>query len=121
MKNRKMEEFKKALEEANFSLEFIKKSLEYFNELEEEKEIEELNNLGEVIDYFARVGSYTCNSLQSEENLKELREDLYLLYLKDSYNILKFSKYFENIEEFEIQILYVLFYDFYTEWEEDWR
>ena len=70
---KKMEIFKKNLEEASFTTAFIKKALEYFNELEEEKEVEEVATIEEVIDYYNRCGSFTCNTLQSETNLKDLR------------------------------------------------
>ena len=114
-----MEIFKNNLKEAGFTEEFIKQALQYFTELEKEKEIQELNNLGEVIDYFARVGSYTCNSLQSELNLRYFRKDLYLLHTKDYNDILNFNLYFENIEEFELQVLYTLFFEFYPQEEEE--
>ena len=120
MKNKKIEIFKKNLVGHGFSPEFIKKALEYFTELNEEMEVQELINIEEVLDYFSKIGSFTCNTLQSENNLKELREDILKLFNCDTNNILDFNKYFESIEEFEIQILYVLFYEFYTnEWEEE--
>ena len=118
-KMEKMEIFKKNLEEANFSREFILKSLEYFNELNKELEVQELETVEEAIDYFAKVGSFTCNTWQSEDNLKDLRQDLYLLYPKDYNDILNFILYFENIEEFEISILYTLYLEFYPEEEEE--
>ena len=115
----KMEIFKKNLEEASFTTDFIKKAIEYFTELEEEKELQEMSNIEEAIQYYDNVGSYTCNTLQSENNLKEVREDIAKLFDCDTNNILDSSKYFENIEEFEIQILYVLFYEFYPQEEEE--
>ena len=113
MKNEKMEIFKKNLEGHGFSSEFIQLAINYFNELIEEMEVQEMNNIEEAIQYFDKIGSYTCNTLQSEENLKELREDIAKLFDCDTNNILKSLKYFENIEEFEIQILYCLYYEFY--------
>ena len=110
MKNKK-EDFKNNLE--GFSPEFIQRALNYFNELEEEMEAGEYNILEEVLDYYNRIGSYTCNSFQSELNLINFREDLYLLYIKDSNNFLEFYLYFENIEHFEISILYSLYFNFY--------
>ena len=111
--NNNMEVFKNNLEGQGFSTEFIKKALEYFTELNEEMEVQEMEGIEDVIDYFDRCGSYTCNILQSEENLINFRLDILKLFDSDNNNILDFSKYFENIEEFEIQILYVLFYEFY--------
>ena len=119
MKKEKMEVFKRNMEEANFSNEFIQLALNYFSELQEEMEVQEMKTIEEVIDYFARIGSYTCNTLQSENNLKEVREDLYLLYTKDYNNILDFNLYFENIEDFEISVLYVLYFEFYPQEEEE--
>ena len=115
----KMEIFKNNLEEANFSREFILKSLEYFNELNKELEVQELATVEEAIDYFAKVGSFTCSTLKSEDNLKDLRQDLYLLYPKDYSDILNFNLYFENIEEFEIRVLYTLYFEFYPREEEE--
>ena len=109
----KMEIFQKNLEGHGFSNDFIKKALEYFNELEEEKEVQEMATIEEVIDYYNRCGSFTFNTIQSELNLKDFRGDILKLYDCDTNNILDFSKYFENIEEFEIQILYCLYYEFY--------
>ena len=109
----KMEIFQKNLEGHGFSTEFIQKSLQYFNELQEEMELQEMSNIEEAIQYYDSVGSYTYNTLQSENNLKEVREDIAKLFDCDTNNILDFSKYFENIEEFEIQILYVLYFEFY--------
>ena len=43
-KMEKMEIFQKNLEEASFSTDFIKKALEYFNELEDEKEANDWYN-----------------------------------------------------------------------------
>ena len=113
MENNKMEVFKKTLECHGFSTEFIQKALTYFNELEEEMEVQELKNIEEAIQYFDIIGSFTCNTLKTEENLKEVREDILKLYDCDTNNILNLLKYFENIEVFEIQILYALFYEFY--------
>ena len=112
-KMEKMEEFKKNMEAFNLSNDFIKKALQYFAELEEEKELQEMATVEEVIDYYNRCGSFTYNTIQSELNLKDFRGDILKLYDCDTNNILDFSKYFENIEEFEIQILYCLYYEFY--------
>ena len=113
MKNNKMETFKNNLENQGFSTEFIQRALNYFNELEEEKEVQEMDSVEEAIQYYDSVGSYTCNLLQSENNLKEVREDIAKLFDCDTNSLLDSSKYFENIEEFEIQILYVLYFEFY--------
>ena len=119
MKNEKMEVFKKNLEEQGFSQKFIQRALNYFTELNEEIEVQVLNNIELAIQYFDRCGSYTCNTLQSEENLREIRKDILKLFNCDTNNILNFNTYFENIEEFEIQILYTLFYEFYPREEEE--
>ena len=113
MKNEKIEIFKKNLEGHGFSTDFIKKALDYFNELEDEKEVQELINIEEVIQYYNKINSYTCDTTKSEENLINFRKDIRKLVDCDTNNILDFSKYFENIEEFEIQILYCLYYEFY--------
>ena len=109
-----MEIFKTNLEEAGFSTEFIQRALDYFNELEEEMKLQEMSNIEEAIQYYDSVGSYTCNILQSENNLKEVREDIAKLFNCDTNNIMDYSKYFENIEHFEIQILYTLL-EFYPQ------
>ena len=115
----KMEIFQKNLEEAGFTNNFIIQSLHYFTELNEEMEVQELATVEEAIDYFAKVGSFTCSTLKSEDNLKDLRQDLYLLYPKDYSDILNFNLYFENIEEFEIRVLYTLYINFYPREEEE--
>lgn len=116
--NNNMEIFKNNLEEQGFSSEFIQKALEYFGELVEEKEIDDYNSLEEVIDYYARVGSFTYSILKSEENLKELREDIAIL--KEDYpELIDLNLYFKNIEEFEISVMYLLFYEFYPQEEEE--
>ena len=119
MKNEKMEIFKKNLEEKGFSQKFIQKALEYFNELEEEMEIHEMEGLEEAIHYLDNYGTYTYNTLSTEENLKEIRKDILKLFNCDTNNIMDYSKYFENIEEFKIQILYTLFQEFYPREEEE--
>ena len=119
MKNQKMEIFKNNLENEKFSSEFIQKALQYFTELEEEKEVNDYNNIEEVVDYYAKSMSFTWNTVESENNLKDLRKDLYLLYEKDSNNFLDFNLYFENIEVFEIYVLYTLYYEFYPQEEEE--
>ena len=113
MKNEKMEIFKNNLENKNFSTEFIQRALNYFNELEGEIEAQEMESIEDVIQYFDNCGSYTYNTLNTEENLKNFREDIAKLYDCDTNNILDFSKYFENIEVFEIQLIYVLYFEFY--------
>ena len=118
MKNEKMEVFKKNLGNQDFSPEFIKKVLTYFNELEEESEVQEVKKISEVIQYFDKIGSYTCNKVESDHNLKDFREDILKLFNCDTNNILNLNLYFENIEEFEIQILYCLYYGFYPQEEE---
>ena len=118
MKNEKMEIFKKNLEVQGFSLEFIQKALNYFTELNEEMEVQEMEDIEEAIQYFDNYGSYTYNTLSTEENLKNFRKDILKLFNCDTNNILDFSKYFENIEKFEIQILYCLYFEFYP-WEEE--
>ena len=113
-----MEIFKNNLEEQGFSSEFIQKALEYFGELVEEKEIDDYNSLEEVINYYNQNGSFTFNKYKSEENLKELKEDI--LFLKEQYpELLNLDLYFTNIEHFEISILYLLFYEFYPQEEEE--
>ena len=110
-----MEKFKNNLENEKFSSEFIQLALNYFNELEEEKELKEMATIEEIIDYYAKKFSFTWNTLKSETNLKEVRKDLYLLREKDSNNLLEFNMYFENIEMFEIYVLYALYFEFYPE------
>ena len=110
----KMEIFKKNLEEANFSQEFVQKAIQYFNELQEEGKIQGLN-VEDTLGYYAKVGSFTCNASQSETNLKDLRYDINRLYTFDLNNILNLNDYFSNIEEFELQVLYTLFYEFYPQ------
>ena len=114
-KMEKMEIFKKNLETLNLSNDFIKKALDYFNELEDEKEANDFyNKVEEVIDDYNRCGSFTYNTIQSELNLKDFRGDIAIL--KENYpELLDLNLYFRNIEAFEISILYVLYYDFYTE------
>ena len=119
MKNEKMEIFKNNLEVQGFSLKFIQRALNYFKELGGEIEVQELNNFEFAIQYFDRCGTYTFNTLQSEENLREIRKDILKLFNCDTNNILNLNTYFENIEEFEIQILYTLFYEFYPREEEE--
>ena len=111
MKNEKMEKFKNNLE--GFSPEFIQRALNYFTELHKEMEAGEYNNLEEVLDYYNRIGSYTCNSFQSELNLINFREDILKLSDCDTNNILNLNLYFKNIEHFEISILYSLYFNFY--------
>ena len=114
MKNNKMEQFKNNLEENGFSQSFIKQALHYFTELEKEKKVKKFDSLEEIIDYNAKSFTFTWNTSKSENNLKNLREDLYLLSEKDSNDYLDFNEYFENIEIFEIYVLYVLF-EFYPQ------
>ena len=114
----KMELFKKNMEEANFSKDFIIQSLQYFNELEKEREVQEMTSIEEVIGYYSKIGSYTCSTLKSEENLRYLRDDIALL--KEEYpEILELDLYFKNIEQFEISILYILLSEFYPREEEE--
>ena len=110
MKNKK-EDFKNNLE--GFSPEFIQLALNYFTELEEEKELQEMATVEEVLDYYNRIGSYTYNSFQSELNLINFREDILKLSDCDTNNILNLNLYFKNIEHFEISILYSLYFNFY--------
>ena len=113
-----MEIFKKNLEGQGFSKEFVNKALEYFKELEEEMEMQEMENVIGVIDYYNECGSFTFNILKTENNLKELREDIALL--KDEYpELLDLNLYFTNIEHFEISILYLLYFEFYPQEEEE--
>ena len=72
-----------------------------------------MSTVEDIIQYFDRCGTYTCNTLNTEENLKDFRSDILKLFNCDTNNILDFSKYFENIEEFEIQLIYVLYFEFY--------
>ena len=115
MINNNMEKFKKNLEGQGFSFEFIQKSVEYLTELEEERELQEMNTIEEVIQYYDTCGSFTCNTLESECNLQNLRSDIAKLFECDTNNIIDYSKYFENIEEFELQLLYTLYYEFYLQ------
>ena len=110
--------FQKNMVEAGFTNDFIVQALKYFNELEEDRKIQEMNNIEEIINQYKIIGSFTCSILKSEENLKELREDIALL--KEDYpEMLDLNLYFTNIEHFEISILYLLFYEFYPKEEEE--
>ena len=112
--NKKMEIFENNLKVQGFGDEFIEKALEYFRELEEERDVQEMYSIEEALDYYNQGGSYTCNKYQSEENLKELREDI--AWLKDNYpDLLDLDLYFTDIEHFEIQILFILFNEFYPQ------
>ena len=108
-----LEIFENNLNRQGFGDEFITKAIEYFKELEEEREVQELNSIEEVLYSYNEVGSYTCSILQSEDNLKELREDI--AWLKDNYpDLLDLELYFTDIEHFEIQILFILL-EFYPQ------
>ena len=113
MKNEKMEIFKNNMEKADFSKDFIQLALNYFNELEEEMEVQEMATVEEVIQYFDKIGSFTCSILKSEENLINFRKDIAKLSDCDTNKILNLAKFFENIEGFELQILYCLYCEFY--------
>ena len=113
MKNEKMEKFKNNLEGQGFSPEFIQRALNYFNEIIEEGEIQEDLNVEDTLGYYNKIGSFTCNSSQSYYNLHNFREDISKLYTYDTNNILNLNDYFFNIEDFELQVLNVLFYEFY--------
>ena len=120
-KMEKMEIFKKNLEGHGFSTEFIKKALDYFNELEDEKEANDFyNKVEEVIDYYNRSGSFTYNTIRSELNLKDFRGDIAIL--KEDYpELLDLNLYFRNIEAFELQIIYTLYYNFYPEEDDEYK
>ena len=111
----KIEIFKLNLTEAGFTEEFVNQALNYFNETEKESRVQVLS-LEDILGY---LSSFTCNALQSEINLINLRKDLYKLYQYDTNNILDLNYYFYNIEEFELQVLYVLYYEFYPQEEEE--
>ena len=119
MKNKNMEVFKNNLKEASFTEEFIKQALQYFTELEEEKEVEEMATVEEVIDYYNRCSSFTCNSLQSELNLRYFRKDLYKLYQYDTNNLMDFLDYFYDIEDFELEVICTLYFEFYPQEDEE--
>ena len=109
-----MEIFENNLERYGFGDEFITKAIEYFKELEEERDVQEMYSIEEALDYYNQCGSYTFNRYQSEDNLKELREDIALL--KDEYpDLLDLDLYFTDVEAFEISILYLLYYNFYPQ------
>ena len=122
MKNEKMEDmeiFKNNLESHNFSTNFIQKALQYFTELEEEMEVQELKSVEDILSYYNKIGSFTCNSSQSYYNLHNFREDIAKLYTCDTNNILDLNDFFFNIEDFELQVLNVLYYEFYPQEEEE--
>ena len=121
MNYERMEQFKNNLEGNGFSQGFIKKSLDYFNELEEEKEANDFyNKVEEVIDDYNRCGSFTFNIIQSELNLKDLRGDITIL--KEKYpELLDLDLYFKNIEAFEVSILYLLYYNFFPEEDDEYK
>ena len=114
----KMEIFQKNLEEANFSKDFVIQSLHYFNELKREGEIQGLN-VEDTLYYFNVIGSFTCNTQQSETTLINLRKDLSKLKDYDYNNVMNFKDYFNNIENFELQVIFTLFYEFYPQEEDD--
>ena len=109
----KMEIFQKNMEKAGFTTDFISLALHYFIEIRREGEVQEIDDLLDVIHYYSQTGSFTYNSLQSFYNLHNFREDLYKLYRYDTSNIIDFSNYFENIENFELQVVYALYSVFY--------
>ena len=121
----KMETFKNNLEKAGFTTDFIGQALQYFNELRREGEIQELPNLIDVIDYYSKTGSFIYNTLQLFYNLHNFREDLYKVYQYGTNNPMDFLDQFDNIEKFEIKILYkikilyTLYINFYPREEEE--
>ena len=119
MKNERMEKLKNNLEGQGFSPEFIQKALNYFNEILEEGEIQEVLNVEDMLVYYSKIGSFTCNSSQSYHNLHNFREDISKLYICDTNDILNLNDYFFDIEDFELQVLNVLFYEFYPQEEEE--
>ena len=117
-KMEKMEIFKKNMEEAGFTTDFIGQALQYFTELEDEREVQELETLEEVIDYYKKIGSYTCSTLRTEENLLSLRDDISNI-LDRADGIMDPFNFFKNIEIFEIEMLYTLYLEFYPREEEE--
>ena len=120
-KMEKMEIFQKNLEEASFTTDFIIQALNYFNELEDEKEANDFyNKVEEVIDDYNRSGSFTYNTMESELNLKDFRGDIDILndYCPESLDI---NLYFKNIEAFEISILYLLYYNFFPDEDDEYK
>ena len=114
----KMEVFKNNLEKVGFTKDFIIQALRYFSELEEEREVQELETLEEVIDYYKKIGSYTCSTLRTEENLLSLRDDISNI-LDRADGIMDPFNFFKNIEIFEIEMLYTLYLEFYPREEEE--
>ena len=108
-----MKFFENNLKVQGFGVAFIEKALEYFRELEEERDVQELKSIERVLYSYNEVGSYTCSILQSEDNLKDLREDIALL--KYECPELNLDLYFTDIEHFEMQILFILFNEFYPQ------
>ena len=105
----KIEIFKLNLTEAGFTEEFVNQALNYFNAIKREAKVQEFS----MEDALGYLSSFTCNALQSEINLINLRKDLYKLYQYDTINLMNFLDYFYDIEEFELQVIYTMYYEFY--------
>ena len=108
---------KKKLMSNNLSYEFINLVLKYVEDLKEEADIQSLKSIKDSLNYYNELGGVTVYTKDINEKLKEYRNDIRILYENGGGEVFKLDDYFNNINKFELDLLYYIYINFIEEYE----
>ncbi len=79
------------------------------------------NSILEQLDYSNNCGSYSCNALVTVDRLNKIYFDIcnFIKEYEENYGKNLSKLYFENIEAFEIYLLYEIYYKYIQEYDEE--
>ena len=106
---------KKKLMNNNLSYEFINLLLKYIDDLKEEADIQSFKNISDSLNYYNKLGGVTVYS--KDIKLKDFRNDIKILYQSGGDEVFKLDDYFNDINKFELDLLYYIYINFIEEYE----
>ena len=106
---------KEKLMNNNLSYEFINLILKYVKDLKEEADIQSLKSLKDSLKYYNNLGGVTVYTEDINLKLKDYRSDIRILYQSGGDEVFKLDDYFNDINKFELDLLFYIYINFIEE------
>ena len=109
------EKIKEKLINESLSYNFISLVLKYVEDLKEEADIQSFKSLKDSLNYYNELGGVTVHTEEINLKLKDYRSDIRLLYEKGGDEVFKLDDYFNDINKFELDLLFYIYINFIEE------
>ena len=100
---------KEKLMNNNLSYNFINLMLKYIEDLTEEADIQSFKSLKDSLNYYNELGGVTVYNEDINLKLKDYRNDIRILYENGGGEVFKLDDYFNNINKFELDLLFYIY------------